>query len=127
MDALRAADGALLTTDDVAGRIMEAKGFDAADAILRATIRDQVICDRSGGVGRSSKLVSVVGCSGSSRRKSQTCCRARRVPTAESPNTVITAAIYSTLTSACNFPQEGALCHGSWSRFHETVKVKRSD
>ena len=35
MDALRAADGALLTTDEIACRIIEAKGFDAADAVLR--------------------------------------------------------------------------------------------
>jgi hypothetical protein len=41
MDALRAADGALLTTDDIAGRIIEAKGFDAADAVLRKAIGDQ--------------------------------------------------------------------------------------
>src|SRR4051812_19493208 len=38
MDALRAADGALLTTDAVTGRIIEAKGFDAADAVLRKAI-----------------------------------------------------------------------------------------
>jgi hypothetical protein len=41
MDALRAADGALLTTDDIAGRIIEAKGFDAADAALRNAIGGQ--------------------------------------------------------------------------------------
>jgi hypothetical protein len=43
MDALRAADGALLTTDEIAGRIIEAKGFDPADAALRKAIGDQVI------------------------------------------------------------------------------------
>src|SRR5690348_15279222 len=43
MDALRAADGALLTTDDIAGRIIEVKGFDAADAALRKAIGDQVL------------------------------------------------------------------------------------
>jgi hypothetical protein len=43
MDALRAADGALLTTDEIAGRIIEAKGFDAADAALRKAIGDQVL------------------------------------------------------------------------------------
>jgi hypothetical protein len=41
MDALRAADGALLTTDEIAGRIIEAKGFDAADAALRKAIGEQ--------------------------------------------------------------------------------------
>jgi hypothetical protein len=43
MDALRAADGALMTTDDIVGRIIEAKGFDAADMALRGSIRDQVL------------------------------------------------------------------------------------
>jgi hypothetical protein len=43
MDALRAADGALLTTDDIAGRIMEAKGFDASDAALRKAIAEQAL------------------------------------------------------------------------------------
>jgi hypothetical protein len=43
MDALRAADGALLTTDAIAGRVMEAKGFDAADAVLRKAIREQAL------------------------------------------------------------------------------------
>jgi hypothetical protein len=40
MDALTAADGAPLTTDDIAGRIIEAKGFDAADAALRTRTGD---------------------------------------------------------------------------------------
>jgi hypothetical protein len=43
MDALRAADGALLTTDVIAGRIIEAKGFDAADTVLRKAIGEQVL------------------------------------------------------------------------------------
>ena len=43
MDALRAAGGALLTTDEIAGRIIEAKGFDTADASLRGSIRDQAL------------------------------------------------------------------------------------
>jgi len=43
MDALRAADGALMTTDDIAGRIIEAKSFDAADAVLRKAIGEQVL------------------------------------------------------------------------------------
>jgi hypothetical protein len=41
MDALRAVDGALLTTDEIAGRIIAAKGFDAGDAILRKVISEQ--------------------------------------------------------------------------------------
>jgi hypothetical protein len=32
----------LLSTDDIAGQVIAAKGFDAADAILRAPIRKQV-------------------------------------------------------------------------------------
>jgi hypothetical protein len=35
MDALRTANGALLTTEEIAGRIIAAKGFDAGDAELR--------------------------------------------------------------------------------------------
>jgi hypothetical protein len=43
MDALRALDAALLTTDDIAGRIIETKGFDAADAALRKAIGEQAL------------------------------------------------------------------------------------
>ena len=43
MDALRAANGALLTTEEIAGRIIEAKGFDAADAALRKAIGEQCL------------------------------------------------------------------------------------
>ena len=43
MEVLRAADGPLRTTDEIAGAVIEAKGFDAADAALRASIRDQVL------------------------------------------------------------------------------------
>jgi hypothetical protein len=43
MDALRAADRALITTDDIAGRVIEAKGFDAADAALRKAIGEQAL------------------------------------------------------------------------------------
>jgi hypothetical protein len=39
---LRTVEGELLSTDDIAGRVIVAKGFDAGDAILRAAIRDQV-------------------------------------------------------------------------------------
>src|ERR1700731_3087314 len=35
MDALRGADGALMTTDAIAGQLIQAKAFDAADAALR--------------------------------------------------------------------------------------------
>jgi hypothetical protein len=43
MDALRAAEGALITTDALAGRIIAAKGFDADDAALRKAIGEQVL------------------------------------------------------------------------------------
>jgi len=36
-------DGDLLSTDDIAGRLIDAKCFDAADAVLRAAIRDQAL------------------------------------------------------------------------------------
>jgi hypothetical protein len=39
---LRTAAGELLSTDDIAGRVIAAKGFDTGDAILRAAIRAQV-------------------------------------------------------------------------------------
>jgi chromosome condensin MukBEF MukE localization factor len=32
----------LLSTDDIAGRVIAAKGFDIGDAILRGAIREQV-------------------------------------------------------------------------------------
>jgi hypothetical protein len=43
MDALRAANGSLMTIDDVARRLIEAKGFDGTDAVLRKAISDQVL------------------------------------------------------------------------------------
>jgi hypothetical protein len=43
MDALRAAAGALLSADDIASRIIEVKGFDAADAALRKAISEQAL------------------------------------------------------------------------------------
>jgi hypothetical protein len=43
MDALRAADGALHTPDEIAGRMIEVKGFDATDVALRGSIRDQAL------------------------------------------------------------------------------------
>ena len=62
---LRTAAGELLSTDDIAGRVIAAKGFDAGDAILRSAIREQVgstvkRLHREGpianiGVGRASK------------------------------------------------------------------------
>jgi hypothetical protein len=42
LGVLRTAAGELLSTDDIAGRVIAAKGFDIGDAILRAAIRDQV-------------------------------------------------------------------------------------
>jgi hypothetical protein len=42
LGVLRTAAGELLSTDDIAGRVIAAKGFDAGDALLRAAIRDQV-------------------------------------------------------------------------------------
>src|SRR3984893_16167397 len=39
---LRTTAGEMLSTDDITGRVITAKGFDAGDAILRAAIRDQV-------------------------------------------------------------------------------------
>jgi hypothetical protein len=41
MDALRAADGALLTTDEIASHVITAKGFNAGDAVLRKVISEQ--------------------------------------------------------------------------------------
>jgi hypothetical protein len=42
LGVLRTAAGELLSTDDIAGRIIALKGFDTADAILRSAVRDQV-------------------------------------------------------------------------------------
>jgi hypothetical protein len=42
LGVLRTAAGELLSTDDIAGRVIAAKGFDAGDAILRTAIREQV-------------------------------------------------------------------------------------
>jgi hypothetical protein len=42
LDVLRTAAGEVLSTDDIAGRVIAAKGFDDGDAILRAAIREQV-------------------------------------------------------------------------------------
>jgi hypothetical protein len=65
LGVLRTAAGEPLSTDDIAGRAIAAKGFDPADAILRASIRDQVgsivkRLHREGaieniGIGRASK------------------------------------------------------------------------
>jgi hypothetical protein len=43
MDALRAADGALLTTEAIAGRVIDAKGFGADDGALRKAIGEQCL------------------------------------------------------------------------------------
>ena len=42
LGVLRTAAAELLSTDDIAGRVIVAKGFDAGDAVLRAAIREQV-------------------------------------------------------------------------------------
>jgi hypothetical protein len=42
MDALRGAPG-LITTDEIASQVIAAKGFDGADSILRAAIREQML------------------------------------------------------------------------------------
>jgi hypothetical protein len=42
LGVLRTAAGELLSTDEIAGRVITAKGFDAGDAILRAAIREQI-------------------------------------------------------------------------------------
>jgi hypothetical protein len=42
LGVLRTAAGELLNTDDIASRVIAAKGFDVGDAILRAAIREQV-------------------------------------------------------------------------------------
>jgi hypothetical protein len=42
LDAFRNAAGEPISTDDIAGQIIAAKGFDLADGYLRAAIRDQV-------------------------------------------------------------------------------------
>jgi hypothetical protein len=42
LGVLRTAAGELLSTDDIAGRVIAAKRFDAGDAILRKAIREQV-------------------------------------------------------------------------------------
>jgi hypothetical protein len=42
LGVLRIAAGELRSTDDIAGRVVVAKGFDATDSVLRAAIREQV-------------------------------------------------------------------------------------
>ena len=42
LGVLRTAAGELLSTDDIAGRVIAAKGFDAGDAILHVAVREQV-------------------------------------------------------------------------------------
>jgi hypothetical protein len=42
LGVLRTAASELLSTDDIADRVITAKGFDSGDAILRAAIREQV-------------------------------------------------------------------------------------
>jgi hypothetical protein len=69
---LRTAAGELLSTDDITGRVIGAKGFDTGDAILRASIREQVgsivkRLHRNGaveniGAGRASKWKLAADC-----------------------------------------------------------------
>src|SRR5438477_12072134 len=42
LGVLRTAASELLSTDDIGGRVIAAKGFDTGDAMLRAAIREQV-------------------------------------------------------------------------------------
>jgi hypothetical protein len=42
LGVLRTPAGELLSTDDIAGQVIAAKGFDDGDAILRSAIREQV-------------------------------------------------------------------------------------
>src|SRR6267378_8576583 len=42
LGVLRTAAGELLSTDDIAGRVITTKGFDAIDSVLHAAIRGQV-------------------------------------------------------------------------------------
>jgi hypothetical protein len=42
LGVLQTTSGELLSTDEIAARVIAAKGFDQSDAILRAAIRDQV-------------------------------------------------------------------------------------
>jgi hypothetical protein len=42
LGVLRTAGDELLSTDDIAGRVIAVKRFDQTDAILRAAIREQV-------------------------------------------------------------------------------------
>jgi hypothetical protein len=42
LGVLRTATGEQLSTDDIAGRVITAKGFDSGDAVLHAAIREQV-------------------------------------------------------------------------------------
>jgi len=43
MDALRTADGTLITTEDIALRVIKANGFDPADAALRKAFGEQTL------------------------------------------------------------------------------------
>jgi hypothetical protein len=56
LGVLRTAAGELLSTDDIAGGVIAAKGFDQGDAILRAAIRERVGQEHSGQrVGRAKR------------------------------------------------------------------------
>ena len=65
LGVLRIAAGELLSTDDIAGKVIAAKGFDPGEASLRAAVREQVgstvkrLCREGAiehiGAGRASK------------------------------------------------------------------------
>jgi hypothetical protein len=43
LGALREANGKLIATDEIASQVLTAKGFDAADAIMRGAVRKQAL------------------------------------------------------------------------------------
>jgi hypothetical protein len=67
MDAIRGTDGALMSTDELVGRVIAEKGFDAGDTALRKAISEQVLAlFRSfRKKKRSSRLGSGARCDGS--------------------------------------------------------------
>ena len=67
MDALRATDGALMTTAELVGRVIAEKGFDAGDTALRKAISEQcwLLFPLVQKKKRSSRLGSGAECDGS--------------------------------------------------------------
>jgi hypothetical protein len=58
LSVLRTAASEPLSTDDIVGRVIIAKGFDAGDAILRAAIRDQIGDGSNGCTGAARSRIS---------------------------------------------------------------------